>query len=187
MPSPTERSGRCRPSPRGDVDDVGVRGRDGDRADRARGLVVEDRAPDAAVVGRLPHAAVADADVEDVGLRRDAGDGAGAAGPVGADRAPAHLAEELLIEGLGLERGRGEKRCQEDQDRGAGEEPGGRSCRRRCFRRGHVPKVRVPGSVAVESHSIPPPARRPDRLHPAQMGSNLPFAAKGRFDPIRST
>ena len=93
----------------GDVDDVGIRGRDGDGPDRARRLVVEDGMPGAAVVGRLPDAAVADADVEDVGLGGHAGDGPRAAGAVRADRAPAHLAEELLVERLGGERGRSDE------------------------------------------------------------------------------
>ncbi len=108
-----------------DVDDVRVRGRDGDGPDRARRLVVEDGAPGAAVVGRLPDAAVANAHVEDVGLRWDAGYGPGAPGAVGPDRAPAHLGEELLVKRLGGERGRSEdggreqeegRRCQETDD-----------------------------------------------------------------------
>ena len=103
---------------RSDIDDVGIRRRDGDRPDGAGRLVVKDGAPDPAVVGRLPHAAVADADVEDVGLRRNARDGPGAAGPVGADRPPAHFAEHPLVEGLGCKRGR----C----DDGGGQQEAGR-------------------------------------------------------------
>ena len=41
-----------------DVDDVRIGRRDGDRADRLRRLVVEDRVPRAAVVVDLPDAAV---------------------------------------------------------------------------------------------------------------------------------
>ena len=55
-----------------DVDDLRVGGRDGDGADRAGGLLVEDRLPGAAVVGGLPDAAVDRADVEDVGLAGNA-------------------------------------------------------------------------------------------------------------------
>src|SRR6185436_8769729 len=80
------------------VDDVGIGGRDGDRADRAARLVVEDRRPDAAGVGRFPDAAVVDADVEDVRLAGDADGGDGAAAAEGADVAPAELLEEGRVE-----------------------------------------------------------------------------------------
>ena len=46
----------------------GIGGGDGEGADRSGGLVVEDGVPGAAVVGGLPDAAIADTDVEDVGL-----------------------------------------------------------------------------------------------------------------------
>ena len=49
-----------------DVDDVRVRRRDRERADRLRRLLVEDRRPGAAGVVGLPDAAVVDADVEEV-------------------------------------------------------------------------------------------------------------------------
>ena len=62
------------------VDDVGIGGRDGERADGAGGLVVEDGVPGAAVIGGLPDAAVAHADVEDVGLPGDPLGGFGASG-----------------------------------------------------------------------------------------------------------
>ena len=67
-PSPVARSGRMMPAPDADVDDVRVRRRDGDRADRARRLVVEERHPRRPVVGRAPHAAVVEAGVEHVRL-----------------------------------------------------------------------------------------------------------------------
>ena len=63
--------GALQPFAAADVDDVRVRRRDRDRADRAGRLVVEDRRPGAAVVGRLPHAAVDGADVEHVRLRSE--------------------------------------------------------------------------------------------------------------------
>ena len=72
-----------------DVDDVGCRGRDGDRADRAGRFVIEERLPVVAVVARPPDAAVIEADVEDRRTARRPGERAGAAGPEGADRAPA--------------------------------------------------------------------------------------------------
>ena len=73
----------------------GIGRRDGDRADRAGRLVVEDRRPGAAVVGRLPDAAVDDADVERVRLAGDAVERLGPAGAVRPDVAPAQLGEHL--------------------------------------------------------------------------------------------
>ena len=88
------------PAPRADVDDVRIRRRDGDGADRAGRLVVEERHPVGAVVGRAPDAAVVEADVEDVRLARHAGQRAGAAGARRADVAPVHLLErEVLRDG----------------------------------------------------------------------------------------
>ena len=72
-----------------DVDDVGIGRRDGERADGAGRLIVEDRLPGAAVVGGLPDAAVVDADVEDVGLAGHAGRPDGAAAAERADHPPA--------------------------------------------------------------------------------------------------
>ena len=88
-----------------DVDDVRVRRRDGDRADRAGRLVVEQRHPVGAVVGRAPDAAVVEADVEDVRLAGDAGQRAGASGARRADVAPAHLAEREVLGGGGRRAG----------------------------------------------------------------------------------
>ena len=99
IPSPIARSGRMMPAPRPDVDDVRVRRRDGDRADRAGRLIVEQRHPVGAVVGRSPDAAVVEAGVEDVGLARNAGQRAGASGARRADVAPAHLAEREVLGG----------------------------------------------------------------------------------------
>ena len=61
------------------VDHLRIRRRHGDGADRAGGLVVEDRRPDPAVVVALPHPAVVHADVEDVGRAGHAHRGHGAA------------------------------------------------------------------------------------------------------------
>ena len=94
MPSPTDRSGRGSPSPLRDVEDVRIRRRDRDPADRSGRLVVEDRLPRAAGIGGLPDAAVAHADVEGVRLARVAG---GRLRPPGAERtdvAPSQFAEE---------------------------------------------------------------------------------------------
>ena len=102
-----------------DVDDVGIRGRHRQRADRAGGLLVEDRQPGAAGVGGLPHAAVDDADVEGVRLARHAVERLGAAGAVRADVAPLHFAKQSRIEAgrpLGLTRPRPRRqRCQSDR------------------------------------------------------------------------
>ena len=80
-----------------DVDDVGVRRRDGDGADRAARLVVEDRRPDAAGVVGPPDAAVVHADVEDVRLAGDADRGDGASAAERADAPPAQLLEKLGV------------------------------------------------------------------------------------------
>src|SRR6185312_422698 len=76
---------------RADVDDVRVGRRDRDRPDRAGRLVVEDRGPGRAVVGRAPYAAVVEPDVGDVGLAGRARYGACATGPRWADLAPVHV------------------------------------------------------------------------------------------------
>src|SRR5258706_13488235 len=76
------------------VDDVWIGRRHGDRADRAGGLIVEDRLPGVAVVGGFPDAAVVDADVEDVRLARDAYRDGSAAAAEWADHAPSHVVEE---------------------------------------------------------------------------------------------
>ena len=84
-----------------DVDDVGIGRRDGDGADRAGGLVIEQRRPGGTVVGGAPDAAVVEADVEDVGLAGHAGKRAGASGARRPDGAPVHLGIKLGVERLG--------------------------------------------------------------------------------------
>ncbi len=86
---------------RAGVDDVGIGWSDGERADGAGGLVVEDGDPGAAVVVGLEDSAVDLRDVEDVGLRRDTGRGAGASAAQGSDGSPAEFGEELGVVGLG--------------------------------------------------------------------------------------
>ena len=83
---------------RADVDHRWTRRRDGNRSDRAGGLVVEDRLPRAAGVGRLPHAAIDDANEERVRLTGNAVNGFGAAGAMRADHAPAHLTQRTRID-----------------------------------------------------------------------------------------
>ena len=81
-----------------DVNDIGIGRCDGQRADGAGGLVVENRIPGVSKIGGLPDAAVDGSHVENVGLVRDAGDGHGAASAERADAAPAHFRIEFLIE-----------------------------------------------------------------------------------------
>ena len=85
------------PGARADVDDVRIRGRDGDRADRAGALVVEQRMPGRAVIGGAPDAAIVEADVSHVRLAWHAGHGAGATGARRADLAPVHLGVDVGV------------------------------------------------------------------------------------------
>ena len=72
-----------------DVDDVGVRRRNRDVADRGNRVLVEDRRPGGAVVGGLPDAAGREADIDGRRVALDDGDVVDAAAHVGrADRAP---------------------------------------------------------------------------------------------------
>ena len=80
----------------GDINNVGIRRRYGDGADRLRGLVVEDRSPGAAVVVRLPYSAVDLAYVENVWLAGNAGGGARAAAAKRADHAPTQFLVGVL-------------------------------------------------------------------------------------------
>ena len=73
-----------------DINDVRVGRRDGQSADRASRLPIEDRRPGASVVGALPDAAIIGRHVEHVGLLRDAGDSYGATGAKRADKPPFH-------------------------------------------------------------------------------------------------
>src|SRR5258708_3195211 len=79
-----------------DVQNIGVGWRDGNRADRAGRLVVENGLPRVAGVGCPPNASVHCSHVEDIRLARDAGDGDGAAAAERPDAAPAHLAIKFL-------------------------------------------------------------------------------------------
>src|SRR6185503_9660377 len=113
--------GPLQPFAAADVEDVGIRGSDGDGPDGAGGLVVEDRRPGAAVVVRLPDPPIAHADLEDSWTVRDARRRFRAAPAMGADHPPAHLAQEAGIVGLGAEGGP-EGACgqaQEQEDSGS--------------------------------------------------------------------
>ena len=111
---------------RSHVDDVRIRDRDVDRADRARWLLVEDRRPHAAVVGGLPDTAAHHADVEHVRLARNSGRGLRASAAERSDVSPAER-DTAGIEG-GLRREcageRERRRCgdeREEQGEAAGD------------------------------------------------------------------
>jgi len=67
-------------------------------ADGAGRLIVEDGVPGAAGVVCLPHAAVVDADEEDIRLAGDAGGADGTVSAVGADAAPLQGGVKLGVE-----------------------------------------------------------------------------------------
>ena len=79
----------------GDVNDIRIGRRHRDRADRLRGLTIEKRVPSSAVVIRSPHTAIDYADIADVGLTRNAGDGTGSAAAQRSDRAPMPCLREV--------------------------------------------------------------------------------------------
>ncbi len=122
--------------PAADVDDVRVRRGDGDRADRARRLLVEERHPRGAVIGGAPDAAIVEADVEDVRLAGDTGQRASAPGPRRADLAPVHVAVDVrrLRRLRGYER-RHHERCGREQRNGEGHAERGHAHRDRLLKR----------------------------------------------------
>ena len=93
--------GPLQPFPTADVDHARVGRGDGDRTDRAGGLIVEDRRPHATVVGRAPHAAVVDTDVEESRVAGDARRGHRAPATERADRPPAQRGVARGIDLLG--------------------------------------------------------------------------------------
>src|SRR2546430_14266513 len=78
------------------INDVWVRRSDCDVPDRLRRLSVKDGHPRAAVIGRLPNAAVDCANVEHIGLVRHARSGPRTAATKRADHPPVHLAEHFF-------------------------------------------------------------------------------------------
>ena len=83
-----------------DVEDVGMRRRDGDVADRSGGRLVEDRLPGAAVVVGLPDAAVVHAHEEHARLGGDAHGADRSAGAERTDQAIAQALVERRVDGL---------------------------------------------------------------------------------------
>ena len=107
----------------GDVDDVRIRRRDCNGADRLRGFVIEDGIPCAAVVVRLPHSAVHLSHVKHVGLAGHAGGSAGAS----AAKGPNHPPVQIVISVFGNLRPAcgGEKRDETKRDKDKGLRRGG--------------------------------------------------------------
>src|SRR5579859_5838049 len=70
------------------INNVGVRGRNGNGTDGLRGLMVENWVPGAAVVVRFPDAAVYLAHIKHIGLAGNTGGRASATAPKWADHAP---------------------------------------------------------------------------------------------------
>src|SRR5262245_20126237 len=80
-----------------DVNNVGIGRRDSQIADRPGRLVIEDRSPRQAIIGRLPHASVVDADVEDVRLPRNARSADSASRAERPDASPAQRLIEIVV------------------------------------------------------------------------------------------
>src|SRR4029077_1714439 len=91
------------------VNNVWIGRSNGEGADGAGRLVVENRIPGVPEIGGLPRAAVDRRHVEDIRLMRHAGDGHGTASTERADAAPAHFRKEFLIP-LRRVRGRGKRK-----------------------------------------------------------------------------
>ena len=83
------------PFPATDINHVRIRNGDGNCADGASRLVVEDRVPGAPVVSALPDPAIAHADVEDVGLAGHAGGSLGTSAPKRPNRPPVECLGEI--------------------------------------------------------------------------------------------
>ncbi len=118
-----------------DVNDLRVGRRDNDGADRAGRLLIENRLPGAAVVRRLPDAAVDRADVEDVRLAGNSCQGASASAAKGANIAPTHFGERFGIDLLGLgvnNYGEGKQQDREKCQFYAHEHPEMEICASRC-------------------------------------------------------
>ena len=100
---------------RADVNDVRRRRRDGDRADRADRLLIEDRLPRAPRVGGFPDAAVDRAEIEMLRLVRHAGDREHAAAAKRADQPPRKIVVETGVNvgagDIGVDCA-GEKQCE---------------------------------------------------------------------------
>src|SRR5579859_4492062 len=79
------------------INNVGIGSRYGYGANGAGGLLVKNGSPRSAVVGGLPHSAVAHAYVKDIRLAGDAGGGLGASATKGANAAPVQRLQIVRI------------------------------------------------------------------------------------------
>src|SRR5271166_105867 len=77
-----------------DVNYVGIRWRDAERADGAGGLAIENGNPGAAGIGGLPYAAIIYANIKEIRFTGDASGGYGAASAEWADAAPFEICVE---------------------------------------------------------------------------------------------
>src|SRR5689334_4441505 len=92
----------------GNINNIRIRRRNGNRANGARWLIVKDRLPGAAVVVGLPDPAIAHANIEDAGLAGHAGNGTGASPTERADGSPVEGGEQR---GIKLGKGSGLGGC----------------------------------------------------------------------------
>src|SRR5437764_13603238 len=80
-----------------DVDDVWIGERNGNRSDRAGGLIIKDRNPRPAKIVGFKDTPIDRRHIKNVGLRRHAADRASPTTAVRADVAPAQRAAEIII------------------------------------------------------------------------------------------
>src|SRR5690349_20004559 len=78
-----------------DIEDVRVGWRYGYPADRAGGLIIENRLPRSPGIGGLPQSTIADANIERVGLFRNSCHRLGAAAAIRSNRAPPEFGEKV--------------------------------------------------------------------------------------------
>jgi hypothetical protein len=101
--------GALQPFAASDVEDVCVGGRDDQRPDRLRGLIVENRCPRMSGIGRLPHTTVYDSDIEGVRMAWVSGRRSRPAAAHRADVPPSQLGEQSRLDSCRLLRRHG--RC----------------------------------------------------------------------------
>src|SRR5881394_1629842 len=80
-----------------DIDNVRVRNRNRDRANRSSGLIVKDRLPRPAVIGRFENAAIDLRKIKNIWLRRHTADGADASAAKRPNVSPAEHAGKILL------------------------------------------------------------------------------------------
>src|SRR5262249_4447549 len=98
--------------PAGYINDVGIRGRNRQRADTACGLIVENRVPRPSIVGALPYATVVGRHVENVWLIRYSRDRYSSSRAERPDESPLQL---LKKRGVNLRTKCGAQKCDNDE------------------------------------------------------------------------